>query len=188
MQVLLRPVPATEYELLDYPHLLEGVRRKTVRGGVFQNLRDGARGLVFEPVAPAVPEPGEVAVGSEHRDVHVFALAVAGRNFFACEQERVAFSLREGCNLVAQGLEPRRRGPRLLGVVLVGERKVVGVVGATGEIEPDRGGRLLQYGRRGPEFHVVARIVGVAVHFACRIPRRLRGLFCKHVQLERLRL
>ena len=120
--------------------------------------------------------------------MHVLALAVACGNFFAREQERVAFPLREGCNLVAQGLEPRRRGPRLLGVVLVGEREVVGVVGATGEIEPDRGGRLLQYGRRGPEFHMVARIVGVAVHLAGDKSGCLRGLFREYVNFERLGL
>ena len=113
--------------------------------------------------------------------MHVFALGIACRNFFARNHKRHACILIQFADFFAQGVKAGERSVRFFGVVFGGVGKIVGVVGATYKIEPDGLGRLLQYGRRGAVFHMVSGIMRVAMHFAGDKSWGFRRLFGKHL-------
>ena len=154
--------------------------------GHFQKLGNLEGRLVVEPVAPAVAKAGQVSFGAEYSHVHVFAFGIACRNFFARNHQRHVGDLVQLAYFFTEGVKAGERSVRLFGVVFGGVGKIVGVVGATYKIEPDGLGRLLQYCRRGSVFHVVCRVVRVAMHFAGHKSRRLGRFFCKNLDLEGL--
>ena len=192
VQIFGFPVASAEDELFQKSHLLEGVGCEAVRPGHVQNLLDAAGRLVVEPVAAAVAEPREVTFGGEDGHVHIFAFAIPCGYFFACEHERHDVSVFvfawECGNLFAEFLESRDRRVRFFCKVFLRERKIVGVVGAIHEIEPDGFSCQLQHFWRGAVFHMVGGIMRVAVHLARGVARSDGRVFVQNFKAERSRL